>query len=181
MMFKKIAWSTLRALGLLAACLIAQSASAEVATYSVGNLPQAQPYTFSAGRNGSFEDAFDFSLTTTADLVAAVSVLNMDLGNVPILQISNPVLSLYGAASPNPIATAPLNLSLPGLGVGDYVVKFAGIADGLSGGNYVLGIYSAVAMPIPEPGQWAMFLVGLAAVLVVFRKKSPTSYTEADT
>jgi hypothetical protein len=52
------------------------------------------------------------------------------------------------------------------LSPGSYHVDVKGTGDGLAGGFYSLALAA-----VPEPGAWAMMLVGIAAVGLTFRRQ----------
>lgn len=171
MQFKKSRQPVSKALGLVAMGLALHSGLANADVYNVGGLPQAQAYTQAVSHNGSFADTFNFHLNATADLSSAVSLLNLDLGTSSILHIDSPLLSLFSVANPGSIiASGTTNVFASSLSAGDYFVKFTGNANGLAGGNYLMGIYSVVATAVPEPEQWAMLLAGLLICGVASRR-----------
>lgn len=147
--------------------------------FNAGALPQATAFTQAVAHLGSFADVFDFQLTAAADVSGSVSLLNLDLGTLSVLHIDNPVLSLFSAVNPvTPIATGTGAFMVPNLAPGNYEYHFSGYANGLSGGNYLFGLYSSVASPVPEPGEWALMLAGLAVVGAVARRQAGVSRRE---
>ena len=57
------------------------------------------------------------------------------------------------------------------LSAGTYELTLTGTATGTSGGEYHL---FASAVPVPEPGEWAMMLAGVAMMGVMVRRRRPS-------
>jgi len=168
--------SSRRIFGAFGLALALCSGLAAADTFDAGNLPQSNVYTLAVSHAGSFADIFNFRLTGAADVSAAASVLNLDLGTLSVLRIDSPALSLFSAASPgSPIMSGSTNVFAANLAAGDYFAKVTGNATGAAGGNYLMGLYSVVTTPIPEPEQWGMFVAGMLAVAAAVRRKTGAS------
>jgi len=170
MFSNKFKFRSPRMFALMALSLASGLAAAD--TFNAGVLPQSQAYTQAVSHNGSFADTFNFHLNGLADISSAASLLNLDLGSSSILHVDSPALSLFSTANPGTaIASGFTSVFVPSLGAGDYFVKLTGNANGLSGGAYLMGIYSVMANPVPEPEQWGLFVAGLLAVGATVRRK----------
>ncbi len=139
------------------------------ATYNIGTV-SSTPYINSAVLPvGNFLDIYNFSVSASANDVAASAVsLDLLLGNMNFLHINNLAFSLYNSSNVligSSAGSPPIFDSV--LGVGDYHFELAGQANGLSGGAYLFSVAA-----VPEPEQWALFVTGLALLGLMRRRFS---------
>ena len=146
--------------------------SANANTYNVGTL-DATPYgitnpyinnVFIPTSGNSFLDTYNFSLNNTNLVSNSLNQLSLAIGAVNVLNINNLTMDLYNSS--NGMLAGITGVTSSGqittvLGNGSYYIDIYGIATGSAGGNYTL---SAVAQPIPEPGEWLLILCGLCLI-----------------
>lgn len=149
-----------------------QAAPASAAIYNIGTVSSV-PYINSAVLpTGNFFDTYSFSISSLAtDLAASAASLDLQLGSISFLHISNLSFSLYDGSNTligSSIGSPPSFDSV--LGVGNYHFELAGQANGLSGGAY---LFSVVA--VPEPEQWALFAAGLGFLGLMSRRRANRS------
>jgi hypothetical protein len=135
----------------------------------LGDAPAVQTTTVAPG---SFSESLTFELLSAATTFASVQSFDMAAGSSFLLQIPRLDVSLHDAggtmlsgASGSPVSFASA------LGSGTYRLDIAGVATGLAGGFFTVGL-SAVASPvaaIPEPESWLMLAAGLAMLAAMRR------------
>ena len=133
---------------------------------------------------GAFTDYFFFQINPGANTVVSAMVAN-NLDNGAVLNISNGHYSLWnagadsllGGAGINTDSQVSANFSFNGttgnltnslkLSEGNYFYKVTGLANGASGGVYLL-----TSALVPEPQTYALLLAGLGFVGVVARRRN---------
>lgn len=163
----------LRSCALGAFSVLSLAPVAQAATVDVGALPQTNPYVQTFARNGSFLDEFSFTTSTILDWAASFSPLNLDLGSTHILSISGSNLSLFNNTNlVTPIQSGASALHVSNLVSGNYTLRVSGVADGVSGGNYLMGLYSVQAAPVPEPAEWMLMGIGMMGLAIWRARRS---------
>lgn len=150
------------------ALLLAFLGAAQADTYDLGPLaefPQSHDFLITRAP-GDFKDLFYFDLdrplraTNTAVSLNlrfnAGSSYNISALDVAFYDLSN---TFYGIATGigSPREAVLEQTLLPG----EYYAAVSGFANGSAGGKYA---YSITAAAVPEPAQWLLMLLGLAAV-----------------
>lgn len=148
---------------------------AHAATYELGTLGPV-PVTSTNPVTGSFSDILNF------DVAAPNNIVGTTLSNLPvsftfgnstfdIYKITGLTASLYSGsdAQGSLLSTFVGGAGYSGLmSIGQYSVKVSGNATGSSGGMYS---FTAVAVPVPEPETYAMFLAGLGLMGLIVRRR----------
>lgn len=139
---------------------------------------------FAVAPAGTIDHALTFDITANlyagagiADLSLAWGEFKLEITNIDNLtaQIFDSSDSLYADF----LTIDPDLLVLP-LGsyfaVDSYTLRIGGTATGTGGvaGSYAIGA-TTVAAPVPEPGTWAMLLVGMGLVGLRVRQKAKAS------
>lgn len=168
--------------GLMSIFLLAGPTLASANTYNIGILDAApysitNPYINNATiptTGNSFLDTYNFSLNNTNSVSNSTSQLTLSIGAVNVLNISNLTMDLYNSSG---MLTGITGITSSGqitslLANGSYNVDITGTATGLAGGNYT---FSAVAQPIPEPGEWLLMLCGLCLVGFIATRRNNNS------
>lgn len=144
------------------------SAPAQAAT-NLGTLVDEWTWfgnTLGAGTS-TFTDYYTFTLGE--DGLVAGGTFELDIGNWYNVDLSS--VSLSGA---NVSTSQDLNpndgFSFKDLLSGTYQLAVTGKVTGFTGGAY-LGAIHAVAVPVPEPADYAITLVGLAGVAMLMRRR----------
>ncbi len=171
------------------AALFALSGQVMASTTNLG--PQSAPVSLTYGgtytaRQNQFYDEFLFSIqTNSVDSITSMINLGSLLGinnlqtrlysgtvtttGVPngLLQAWSTAITISGTGYSGSMAViSPITLS-----AGNYVLEVRGDVVGTAGGSYA-GVLNIA--PIPEPGEWALMLIGLGMIgfLAVRRKRN---------
>lgn len=126
---------------------------------------------FSVATPGTINHSLTFNITTPLYAGSAVSDIQLQFGSFTLAykNITGLSAEIYKGSNIVPYATFtsagnPDYLTLPAssyFDIGNYTLKVGGTSTGLSGGSYII---AAITTPVPEPGTWAMLLVGLGLV-----------------
>lgn len=127
----------------------------------------------------SFFDIYNFTVSSNSEfdtaLISIATNTKYDLNITSFDLYSGSTLIAKG----NPVATGALDVwSLSGRGIssGSYSMQVGGTILGSMGGAYG---GNANVSPIPEPGTWSMFGLGIAAVAFVAKRRKSTSLSIA--
>ncbi len=167
---------------LAGAMMVALATTANAAdienTYTI-NLEETSQFGHAFSKNtrkgDSFLDIYNFSFRSVSDfdtaLTSMASKKNYDLNLTSFDLYSGSTLIAKG----NPIVSGELDvwsLSSYGIAAGNYSLQVAGTVLGSLGGSYG---GNANVSPIPEPGTWAMYGVGIAALGLMLRRRKTTA------
>jgi hypothetical protein len=143
---------------LLLAVGLAVSLNAAAATYNLGTLPIGETdFGINNVGKGTFSDTINFSLGSASNLETGISSLELVLGGSVRFGISSLNMALYNSAGAKLGGGTDITVS-NALPTGSYFAVITGIGSGSSGGKYA-GAFLVSA--VPEPGIWAMLLVGI--------------------
>lgn len=136
---------------------------------TLGDIPFVQTTTVEPG---SFSESLVFDVLSEGTTFASVQSFDMTAGSSFLLHIPSLDVSLHDAGGTMlaSVSGSPVSFA-SAIGAGTYRLDIGGVATGLSGGFFTVGL-SAVAspvVPVPEPGVW-MTLAGGLAVLVALRR-----------
>jgi hypothetical protein len=160
-------------LSLFAPIALALSLSAQAGTFSAGTL-STTPFFAAHSVSGLFSDVYNFEISASNPITAASAVpltLPIPGGSGNLYDIANFSAQLFASGNTlvGSLAFDPFlqdfTLQVT-LSPGSYHVDVKGTGDGLAGGFYSLALAA-----VPEPGAWAMMLVGIAAVGLTFRRQ----------
>jgi hypothetical protein len=154
--------------GLILAASLAVSAMPAHAV-ALGDTPFVSTTTVAPG---SFSESLVFDVLSEGTTFASVQSFDMTAGSAFLLHIPSLDVSLYdtGGAMLASASGSPVSFA-SALGAGTYRLDVGGVATGLAGGFFTVGL-SAVAspvVPIPEPEVW-MTLAGGLAILAALRR-----------
>jgi hypothetical protein len=119
----------------------------------------------------TFDDYFVFNVPDEQDISFLLTASNATLDGIALYDYSTGdllVLDLLDTPSTS------LTWSDIDLTSGTYELEVAGSYSAKSGGTYggtILGVEPAVTAPVPEPGTWALMLMGLGAMAAVTRRR----------
>jgi len=124
---------------------------------------------------GSFLDNIQFTLGAIGAIGSGGTPINLSIGPLSILNMAFTGGSIYAGsiASPGAMVGSFTNsggvLSFSGLlaPYGTYFASLAGTASGAYGGSYAFTIAA-----VPEPGQWLMFLAGIAMLGAMVHRRA---------
>lgn len=169
-----------------ASALIGAFATAEAATTALGPLAAGAPVPFSGSLvpAGTFLDVFTFTLPDNGG--SGYSVINFPL-TIPGVGTFNTVFSTMTLVSnPDGIlfntddtivnsaisvsGSNALSLTWGPSSAGTMYLTVGGITNGTRGGLYN-GAISVAAVPVPEPGTWAMLGLGVGMIGFAIRRK----------
>lgn len=165
------------ALGVASALSISTAANAAIIVTGSSNVDApitvvngADQSTVDWGRNPEPSGNFNGSVDVFNDLAGLYSIIvstSTPGAAITALSISGiaGTLGNYSTAGSAPT----LSLLVPELGVGNYRVAFAGTAP--SSGAVATGNLTFQVAPVPEPGTWAMMLLGFGAIGFAMRRR----------
>jgi hypothetical protein len=160
-----LAWTT-------AVALAVASTSALAGPGPLGNIDDVPITISNIVRPGIFQDVYSFNVSALFDLQGSVNPLNTSDFNISGLTVTlqDATFAVVGSDS------TPDVFGFSGLVAGNYALSVLGFATGTAGGSYggnFLASTGSGPVPVPEPGTYALMLVGLGAVgFVAARRKS---------
>lgn len=135
----------------------------------------------------TFTDYFDFTLSNVSQswLLSGVGTSITQVMDFPdpfqdvtILPVTFDMVQMYSGSSSAPGSLLwtlwPGSSTVTNSGIfdsGSYFLKVDGHANSAFGGAYVVALQ---ALPVPEPGEWAMILAGLGIVGFMARRRAGT-------
>lgn len=167
---------SLRRTGVALGIAIAMAAgSASAATYNLTPALSPTPLSGTNVVSGSFADILNFDVVAPY-VVAGGAVMDVPIvfGATALFNIEGMTVTLFDGTNGtgNNLYGSPLGDYHPMsnlLAVGDYSLRVAGTGVGLNGaGMYT---WTAVAQPVPEPGEWAMLLAGFGLIGAAARRR----------
>lgn len=155
-------------LGLVLAASVGWIGSAPATTYDLSPLsPTVQQQTALHSEGGTFADVYNFTVGAEYQTVFASAVgTSADQTSISDLRLAfySADGSLIGEASSSNGSFIDLSGAFLS---GSYSVGVSGIANGDLGGEYQFSIAA-----VPEPGEWAMLLAGLAVLGFIAKRKT---------
>lgn len=135
---------------------------------TTGNVIASGSYTASAANPTNYNLLTPVTLATGLNFAAGSYYLVLD---GPVSTFPN-VTDVDWVGGPGSVALAP-GFSLDGYFRTGAGAPFAPASDftGDPGGNYAFGIFTAPTAAVPEPGTWAMLLLGFAATGAALRRR----------
>jgi len=158
----------LKKLAVVVAASVGWMGSAQATTYELDTLsPTVQQETAFHAAGSTFADIYNFTVGAQYQTVFASAVGT----SAEQTSISNLMLTFYSADG-SVIGESSLSngsmIDLSGAFLsGSYSVGVSGIANGDLGGEYQFSIAA-----VPEPGEWAMLLAGLAVLGFIAKRKT---------
>jgi hypothetical protein len=128
--------------------------------------------------SGSFSEGLGFNMPgANAGLTA--TLMSSNLGGYSIsdfaFSITGPGGFLLADSAPGAPAgsfTILSGLHAGSLAAGTYLLTVTGTATGTSGGAYGFSLAALQALPVPEPGAWALIAAGLVFMAVIARRRA---------
>ena len=158
--------SLLKKLAVVVAAAVGWMGSAQATTTDMGILSPTVIEDSAVLPASTFEDVYSFKIGDYQTLLASVTSTGDQA------HISNLSLSLFASVDGSSLGSVSagsgnqVDLS-QNLVAGDYFLKVSGVADGSLGGAYQFSIAA-----VPEPGEWAMLLAGLAVLGFIAKRKT---------
>lgn len=150
---------------MLAACLLCASVSVNSAALNYSS--ELNLGTLSAGLNqsvnpvnGSCLDRIQFAMAVEINGSVELDAPDFKFGAISMLNINRLALSIFDSNDTllGHYDNEAIDFSPPGMPAGEHSLLVNGLADGISGGMYVLAIH---VFPVPEANVLNMFMAGL--------------------
>jgi hypothetical protein len=118
---------------------------------------------------GPFSDTILFSLSSASNGGYEAYAYKVAWGEFNLSDITGFAVSLFNNAAPSVQIASGESATFDNLSAGQYSLRISGSGIGVVGGGYA-GSVSAV--PVPEPGEWALMLSGIALIGYIVRRRS---------
>lgn len=158
----------------------AHAAAYDFGTLSIGDARSSLEFPGAGLVIGNFSDTWAFQLADSASTLSSAVSLNLS----SFFHISGGQYGLYSGTVGSGTelgswtfdgASGDAYNVVSLMSAGPYYLSISGLADGSSGGQYMLSI----AAPVPEPETYALLLAGLALVGFVARRRNGLSMAQA--